>query len=175
MTTGTVQTQASLDAEIEAQLPSTNRNKITAALLRPVLHDMVASLGVLNPARSSYSLAGINFNSTNTDNAIAVTLPAGAIAYRVAGLRIGNASASISTATFGLFSAAAAAGTAIFAAGQAITVTTASANTNNNAMTVTPANQNTQFYNFTTLFFRVGTAQGSAATADVTIDIDFLY
>jgi hypothetical protein len=175
MTTGTAQTQASLDAEIELQLPSTNRNKITAALLRPVLHDMVASLGILNPARASFSLAGINFNSANTDNAIPITLPAGAVAYRVAGLRIGNASASISTATFGLFSAAAAAGTAIFAAGQAITVTTASANTNNNAMTVTPANQNTQFYNFTTLFFRVGTAQGSAATADVTIDIDFLY
>jgi hypothetical protein len=175
MTTGTAQTQASLDAEIESRLPSNNRDQITAALLRAVLHDIVASLGVTNDPRQSFSAASVNFNAANTDTAIPIVLPPNAVGYRVGGLRIGNASGSLSTATFGLFSAAAGGGTAIFAAGQSITVTTAAVNTNNNAMTVTPANQNTQFYNFTTLYFRVGTATVAPATGDVTIDLDFLY
>lgn len=114
---------------------------------------------------------GVNFNSANTDTTIPVTLPTGVSNYQIASVRIANASASISTATYGLFSAAAGGGTAIIPSPQAITVTTAGANTNNNSLTATPTNSGTQSWNFSNLFFRVVTAQGSAATADVIITL----
>lgn len=126
-------------------------------------------------SRVTYNTITVNFNSTNTDTSIPILLPGGAIAYQVASIRIGHASASISTATWGLFSAVAGGGTAIFGAGQAITVTSAAANANNNSMVATPGTASTQSYNFTTLYFRVGTAQGSAATADVQIELVPVY
>jgi hypothetical protein len=119
---------------------------------------------------------GVNFNSSNSDTTIAVPLPAGVTNYQILNLRLANASASISTATFGLFSAAAGGGTAIIANNAfAITVTASAANTLNNSQTVTPANSTVQSWNFANLFFRIGTAQGVAATADVVITIIPLY
>lgn len=117
-----------------------------------------------------YAITGINFNSANTDNSILITLPIGVSRYVVSSVRINNASASISTATAGVFTAAGGGGVAI-CANQALTITTASTDTNNNTMSLTQNNASTQAYNDATLFFRVGTAQGSAATADVIVDI----
>lgn len=134
-----------------------------------------ANIFPLNAGNVVIKATGVNFNSANSDNAITVTLPTGVSNYLVSAVRIGNASASISSATFGIFSATGGGGTAIMAGGQAITVTSASANTNNNAMVVTPATANTQSYNFATLYFRVGTAEGSAATADVILLLVPLY
>ncbi len=113
--------------------------------------------------------AGVNFNSANTDFSLDMALPPGFTRYRVNGVIISGASASITTATYGLFTAAAGAGTAIVAAGTAITVSTASETTANNMMVTSPGAANTTSYNVATLYFRVGTAQGSAATATVTL------
>lgn len=115
--------------------------------------------------------AGVNFNSGNTDTAITVPLPPAFTRYLVSSCRISGASASLTTATCGLFTAAAGAGTAIVASGTAITVSTASENTNNNAQSLTVANGGTQSYTQPTLYFRVQTPQGSAATANVTLTI----
>lgn len=116
-----------------------------------------------------FKLTGVNFNAANTDHAIAITLPGGVSRYRLEGVRISNASASLTTATCGVFSAAGGGGTAIVTGGSAITVSTGAANTANNMQQLTLAVSNTTTsLNFTTLYFRVGTAQGSAATADVT-------
>jgi hypothetical protein len=111
----------------------------------------------------------VDFNSANTDNAVAVGLPAGFSRYRIGGVAITGASASLTTATFGLFTAASGGGVAAIAGGTAITVSTASENTTNNMQFATPANVNTASYNAATLYFRVGTAQGSPATGNVTI------
>jgi hypothetical protein len=116
-------------------------------------------------------LTSVNFNSANTDNPIAIPLPTGVTRYQVAGLFLNKASASISTATAGLFTAAAAGGVAIVTGGSAITVTATAADTNNNSQSMTVNNAGTEAYTETTLYFRVGTAQGSAATADVIIHI----
>lgn len=115
--------------------------------------------------------AAVNFNSANSDTQLAIKLPTGYTRYRINQIIISGASATITTATWGLFTAAAGGGTAISAAGQPITVSSASESTVNNMMVVAPASitQNLQSFNNTTLFFRVGTAQGSAATATVTI------
>lgn len=114
---------------------------------------------------------GVNFNSANSDNSIPVVLPPGFTRFQVDSVRISKASQTITTATSGLFTAAAGGGTAIVA-NAVHTTSVATEGTNNNSESRTVANSNTQSYLATTvtnLFFRVGTAQGAAATADVTI------
>lgn len=126
-------------------------------------------LALLNPALATAPVS-VNFNSANTDNAIPIILPTGFTRYRVFAVIISGASASISTATFGVFTSTGGGGTAVIPAATAITVTTASENTNNNMQRTGPATANTQSYDATTLQFRVGTAQGSAATGKVIVE-----
>jgi hypothetical protein len=113
----------------------------------------------------------VNFNAANTDTPIAITLPAGIANYKINGVIIANASASLTTATVGLFTAPGGAGTAILSGGSAITVSTGSANINNNVQFLSINNAVTQSFNLSTLYLRVGTAQGAAATASVVIYI----
>lgn len=118
--------------------------------------------------------SSVNFNAANTDTLIPVTLPPGFSRYRVDKVIIGGASTSLTTATFGVFTAAAGGGTAVVTGGSAITVSTASDNTNNNMQSATVNNALTESYNaatVATLYFRVGTAQGSTATGVVTITL----
>lgn len=75
------QTQSSLDAEINANLPSTNRNVVAAAQLRTTLHDMNAAspLTQVNAQTgTSYTFAPADYNQLVTFNnagAVAVALP----------------------------------------------------------------------------------------------------
>jgi hypothetical protein len=115
----------------------------------------------------SVHLSAVNFNDDLSDNAVAIVLPSGYTRWRILSINISGASASITTATAGAFTAAAGAGTTI-AADQSLTVSTASENTANNCMALTTTGTNTQSYNDTAVFFRIGTPQGSAATANVT-------
>lgn len=126
--------------------------------------------GVLAAPINLFTVASVNFNSANTDTSLTISLPSGYTRYRISNVVISGASASLTTATFGLFTAAAGGGTAVIASGTAITVSTASEGTVNNMQTTAPANVNTQSQNETTLFFRVQTPQGSAATATVSIN-----
>lgn len=114
-------------------------------------------------------ITGVNFNSANTDNAVTVVLPNGFSRFRIGGIVISGASASLTTSTFGVFTSTGGGGTAVIASGTANTVSTASESTTNNMQFVTPANVNTASYNNTTLYFRVQNPQGSAATGNVTI------
>lgn len=129
-----------------------------------------ASPNAIVPAFVRYALTGINFNSATTDNPIAITLPPGMARWRIQYVHITNASASISTATLGVFTGAGGTGQTI-AADQAITVTQSAANTNANMQNLALTNGATEAYSVTQIFIRVGTPQGSAATADVTITI----
>ena len=122
----------------------------------------------------AFTSEDVNFNSANTDTAISIVLPAPNSRYLVSSVRISAASQTLTTATVGLFTAAAGAGVAIVTGASAVTVATASENTNNNAQALTVNNANTQSYNVTTLYFRIATPQGAAATANVTIAIQLL-
>ncbi len=113
----------------------------------------------------------VDFNAGNTDTVFPVALPAGITRYLVDSVRISGASHTLVTATAGLFTAAAGAGVAIVTGASAITVATAAEDTNNNAMAFTVNNLNTQSYDAPNLYFRVGTAEGAAALATVTIVI----
>lgn len=125
------------------------------------------------PTLYEFSLAGINFNSGNSDNVIAITLPVGLTRYYVSGIRIQNASASLTTSTFQMTTGAGGAGTAIQGV-TANTVATAADANPNNAMFAAPTNANTMTLtvaSFPNLYFRVVTPQGSTATGTVVIEI----
>lgn len=143
---------------------------VTATGLIPAAAQQQASVTSGGPPRLRYQATAVNFNSANTDTAFTLNLPPGVTRYIVSTVRISHASGTLTTSTFGLFTAAAGAGVAIMT-GVANTISSASENTNNNAMGSAPATGATQSYNASQLFFRVQTAQGTAATADVHIEI----
>lgn len=125
------------------------------------------SMGLL-----SATITGVNFNSGNNDNAIFLPLPFGLTRFFVLRVDTHNANHSLTAANFGVFAAPGGAGQAIIAAGTALTVSaTANATLNNMQSTgslavdfvgsaLSPAN---------TIYYRVGTAEGAAATGDVTV------
>lgn len=116
----------------------------------------------------------VNFNAGNTDTIFPITLPTGFTRYCVSSVRISGASASLTTATAGVFTASAGGGVAVVTAASAITVSSTADATNNNTMAVAINNSNTTTYTLAgnpNLYFRVATPQGSTATAGVTIAI----
>lgn len=117
------------------------------------------------------STGSINANSANTDNAITITSPT--TNYIIESIVVKNkgTTASLTTATFGVFTSTGGAGLAI-AANQALSPITANAvNTDANAMALAITVGARTWINSTTLQGRVGTAQGAAATIDVYVYI----
>lgn len=113
----------------------------------------------------------VDFNSGNSDWPVTIVLPTGFTRYRVAAGYISGADHTLTTATVGLFTAAGGTGTAIVTGGTAITLSSSSENTNNNTMALPINNSTTQSYTIMTLYLRVGTAEGAAATGIVTLTI----
>jgi hypothetical protein len=146
-------------------------NDIIMGVPSPIGSTQVTGYGSL--AFSKLRTSGVNFNAGSTDTTVTLNLPVGTTRYIVQSIWLSNASASLSTATVGVFTGAGATGQTL-AATQAITVTTASANTIHNAQSLTLTNQATECYTATTLYINVANAQGSAATGDVTLVIQYI-
>jgi hypothetical protein len=122
----------------------------------------------LTPMAMSYiaKLIGVNLNSANTDNAMSVPLPVGFTRWKVNATFVSHASVSLTTATLGVFTATGGGGQVIAANQSLAALTSTAENTNNNFLGLAGTNVATESYNVGTIYFRVGTAQGSAATAD---------
>jgi hypothetical protein len=118
--------------------------------------------------RMRFVAKNVNFNSANTDTAIPIVLPSGITRYMLEGLRLSNASGSLTLSTCGLFASPGGTGT-ILVANSAVTVATAATDSGNNSQVF--AGSTTVAYSDATLYFRIGTAQGSAATADAIVYI----
>lgn len=115
------------------------------------------------------TLQGVNFNSGNNDNAVSINLPLGYSRYRIEQIIISGASASLSTATCGVFTQQGANGVPIVTTSTAITVTSSLNDTNNNMQVLTVNNQSTLAFSDTVIYFRVQTPQGSPALGNVSI------
>jgi hypothetical protein len=132
------------------------------------VHPIDARIGLM-----ATSIAGVNFNSANTDNAVVITLPPGFTRFEIDRVQIAHASTSLTASTFGLFTTTGGGGTAIINAGTANAVSSAADATSGNvqnklpdiAVVMVAASLPTS----NTVVFRTGTAVGGAATADVTI------
>jgi len=127
--------------------------------------------GALGTTSTQYTLTGVNFNSATTDNAVTITLPTGYTTYRVSKLIIWGASHTLTTATVGIFGASSG-GAPTILADSAITVANNTANTVNNGQVLTPVT--TLVLTAGTIYVRVGTAEGAAATANCTVVIDLV-
>ena len=140
----------------------------TQALANKGINGLLAT----TPPPFMIKITGVNFNAANSDNAIPITLPTGFTRYRVSNPTISHASQTLTTATCGIFTATGGGGTAVVAGGSAITVSTAAESTVNNHQVLGVANSGLISFNVATLYFRVQTAQGAAATADVSVQIN---
>lgn len=132
----------------------------------------MSGFSILNPGYVEITARGVDFNDDNSDTPIKIVLPQPYTEYVVNRVAIANASGPLTTATCSMWTEPNGAGTAIVASGSAITVSTGSDNTNNNTQSLTIVNAQTNAWKHTTLYFRVQTAQGSAATGDVTIIVE---
>jgi hypothetical protein len=120
----------------------------------------------------SYKHTSVDFNSAG-DTSFTVDLPQFVSAYQVQSVWIYNASATIITATAGLFTAPSAGGFAI-ASTQPLAVTNNHPDTVRNAQTLLLTNSNTIVFSAPTLYFNVATVEGAPVTADVQIVIQML-
>ncbi len=109
--------------------------------------------------------------SVGGDNNVTIQLPVGITRITTVQVLISGASADISAATFGLFTATGGGGTAIISSGTAITVTTAADNTNNNIQNINATNVNTESFLpvANTIYFRIGTTAAAGRTANVQV------
>lgn len=126
-----------------------------------------------NGASLVISASGVNFNAV-ADTVIPVLLPPWATRYLVSGAVISGASVDVTTAQVGMFTAAAASGVTLVAGATAVTVASASDATNNNAQTLTVTNAATRSFLLAgqpSIYFRVTTGEGSAATANVSVTL----
>lgn len=142
----------------EAAITSTGRSLIaqsTAALMRSVLGKVLPRYGLLA------SKSAVNLNSAATDNAVTVE----SSKYRVDKIVVANASVNMTTATLGVFTAAGGGGVTV-AADQPLSALTASTKF---ADLTLGGSVTADVVTAATLYVRVGTAQGVAATGDVFI------
>lgn len=150
------------------------------------LNDGVAAVGTstryaradhVHPTDSSIGtlvvkVTGINFNAVG-DTAFAFTLPTGFTRFAFFKAFITHASGTLTSTTAAFFTTTAGGGLALTTSGAAGTVSTSADNTANNTQQLSAAVAATQIAASlptpNTVYFRVQTAQGSAATADVTM------
>lgn len=128
----------------------------TALLARSTLGGTKRGNGIIGFARA------VDLNVATTDTTIVIEAT---VAYRITKVVLTQATISLTTATVGLFTAAGGAGTTI-AADQAVAGLTASTKYLELAL---QSITTTDVFTALTLYFRVGTPQGAAATADVYI------
>jgi hypothetical protein len=127
-----------------------------------------SNLQIPNTGSITFTLAAVNFNAANTDNAITISLPTGYTRFTVQSVILFHPSTAMSTATFGVFTATAGGGAQLVPT-TTVAISSASENTAGNAQTTSGTTSVTS--NSATVQFRTLTAQGSAATADVSLVI----
>lgn len=123
------------------------------------------------PGPMTFVVRSVNLNAA-ADTPVYITLPTGYKRFKVTDVTVANASTSLTTATLGVYTAVAAGGQAIVTTTALSSITASTDNTAANMMTMTlAAGTATESSTALTLYAHVGTAQGAAATADVSVTI----
>ncbi len=113
----------------------------------------------------------IDLNSAASDSTIVITPPGtNYMIDRVTVKNVGT-TASLTTATAGLFTASGAGGTALAALQTLASITANSVNSAHNAFNLILSSTSDMYMNVSSVYFRVNTAQGAAAVADVYVFI----
>lgn len=134
-----------------------------------------AVAGTLAVSGAALQLIGqalaVNLNSANTDTAVTINLPTGYTRYKVQSVQVVNTgtTADLLNATLGVFTSAAGAGQDIITNVSLAAITSNTLNTPTNVLQLATGQASTTVFNDTSIFVRTGTAEGTAATADVFI------
>jgi hypothetical protein len=112
----------------------------------------------------------VNANSV-ADTSIAVALPFGLTRYRVQRISCLNASIPLTTAQAAVYTSPSGGGVALASPQGLSGLTTSAPNNAGNAIDLTLALAQATYFAAPTLYFRITTAQGSAASVDVVIEI----
>lgn len=132
---------------------------------------------VVFPPTPSLMMAGFALNvdlNAIADTAIPLILPSRLFRINSAFVRNKGTTASLTTARAGIFTAAAGGGVGIFA-DQVLSGLTSNALNTAGALLAMTGTVVSAVYDVTTLYFRVGTAQGADSTGDVFIFVNPLY
>jgi hypothetical protein len=123
---------------------------------------------------ASPPLQQVNFGASASDiGTFAINLPVSVSFYRVTGLTIYNASASLSGAQISLYTTAGATGTAVIGS-TAITVTATAVNAANAVQYIQPS-VSTLMLNVAQLFIHVSTSAAAAGMANCMLEIKPLF
>jgi hypothetical protein len=139
---------------------------VSGRTVRHVIDNSGREVPVGAPQLLGYAV-GVDFNAV-ADTSIVLDVPYGEWRLSVVGIANTGATASLTTAQYGLFSAAGGGGTALVASGTAMSgLTSATVNANGSYMQTAAAVS--ARLNLTTVHFRITQAQGAAASGNVYI------
>jgi hypothetical protein len=111
----------------------------------------------------------VSFGAANIDFQIPINLPVGFTTYRIQDIILNGASAVLSTATIGVFTATGAGGVAVVNGGTAVTVNQTVPDVANSMQRFSINNQNTCAYIDPILYFRVQNPASSICTGNVSV------
>lgn len=163
---------------LASQANNTLLGNVSGGAHSPAAVDVPHAQVLLGGAYQLLIARGVNFNAV-ADTQFALTPPTGFTRWTFtdqSAFTISNPSGTLTTSVVQAFSQAAGAGTA-YTASTAVTVSTAADGTVNNSQAISGTAATTKCYTyagFPNIFFRVTTAQGVAATADVAVRIKWL-
>lgn len=124
------------------------------------------------PAGRLAFTVSVNFNTTGDTEIPLALSPGGSSRYLVNSVIISGASHTLATAAGGMFTASGGGGVAVVTAASPITVSSSTDATTDNTQLMTVNFPDTRSYTLagqSSLFFRLATAEGTAATGNVTV------
>jgi hypothetical protein len=160
-------------AQIAANTPAAGELWVDTDHWRPVVGDGATPGGFAVPCMKEVAeyivvAKGVNANLVGDTN-LAILLPPGFNRYRVIRVVAFNPSISLSSAQAALYTAASGGGAAICSPQALSGLTNSTPSTAGNGIDLTLALATAVFHAAATLFFRITTAQGAAATIDVAL------
>jgi len=162
-------------AQIAANTPAQGEVWVDTDDFRLVVGDGSTAGGYPTPKMSEMGSLMVVAKAVNAnlvaDTPLVIDLPDGVTRYRVTRVTALAPSISLTTAQAAVYNASGGTGVAVCAPQALAGLTTNAAATAGNAIDLTLALAAATFFIATTLFFRITTAQGAAATLDVILHI----
>lgn len=135
-----------------------------------------AQAAAISMAPILYASTAVDFNTTNTDYPISIVLPTGYTKYRIGAITVINTgtTASLTTATCGVWTGAGETGTNLVATATALSAITTNAALTSSSIIASLTQLVSNYYVTSatnTIYFRMKTAQGAAASGTVVVQV----